>query len=216
MEQWRDELYHHGIQGQKWGVQNGPPYPLDYNDHSDKEKRLMKKDARKLQKRINESEKIYAHKSVSARHNKAKADDYNFKGLKTEKLVDINKAEMYYKAYMRDMTDRNKAEEYTNSIIKEIMDKGYGLYSLNKLYDTDKGGNFGWGAAFGAASAAVRTKNTSEYINKFRVVSGDVKEQDNKLRDKDTPLHEYHYNPRATRRDPNPNIRKINRSYTQK
>ncbi len=23
------ELYHHGIKGQKWGVQNGPPYPLD-------------------------------------------------------------------------------------------------------------------------------------------------------------------------------------------
>ena len=22
------ELYHHGIKGQKWGVQNGPPYPL--------------------------------------------------------------------------------------------------------------------------------------------------------------------------------------------
>lgn len=28
---WRDyqELYHHGIPGQKWGVQNGPPYPLN-------------------------------------------------------------------------------------------------------------------------------------------------------------------------------------------
>ena len=24
-----DELYHHGIEGQKWGVRNGPPYPLD-------------------------------------------------------------------------------------------------------------------------------------------------------------------------------------------
>ena len=23
-----DELYHHGIKGQKWGVRNGPPYPL--------------------------------------------------------------------------------------------------------------------------------------------------------------------------------------------
>lgn len=23
------ELYHHGIKGQKWGVTNGPPYPLD-------------------------------------------------------------------------------------------------------------------------------------------------------------------------------------------
>ena len=22
------ELYHHGIKGQKWGVRNGPPYPL--------------------------------------------------------------------------------------------------------------------------------------------------------------------------------------------
>ena len=25
------ELYHHGIKGQKWGVQNGPPYPLNKN-----------------------------------------------------------------------------------------------------------------------------------------------------------------------------------------
>jgi len=23
------ELYHHGIQGQKWGVRNGPPYPIE-------------------------------------------------------------------------------------------------------------------------------------------------------------------------------------------
>jgi hypothetical protein len=28
-----DELYHHGIKGQKWGVQNGPPYPLDQKTH---------------------------------------------------------------------------------------------------------------------------------------------------------------------------------------
>lgn len=34
------ELYHHGIAGQKWGVQNGPPYPLDYKDKSAIEKRL--------------------------------------------------------------------------------------------------------------------------------------------------------------------------------
>ena len=25
------ELYHHGIKGQKWGVRNGPPYPLYSN-----------------------------------------------------------------------------------------------------------------------------------------------------------------------------------------
>ena len=32
-------LAHHGILGQKWGKQNGPPYPLDYEDHSAAEKR---------------------------------------------------------------------------------------------------------------------------------------------------------------------------------
>ena len=33
------ELYHHGILGQKWGHQNGPPYPLDASDHSASEKK---------------------------------------------------------------------------------------------------------------------------------------------------------------------------------
>ena len=32
-------IYHHGIKGQQWGVQNGPPYPLDYERHSPKELR---------------------------------------------------------------------------------------------------------------------------------------------------------------------------------
>lgn len=35
-----NELFHHGINGQKHGVRNGPPYPLDYEDHSAEEKKL--------------------------------------------------------------------------------------------------------------------------------------------------------------------------------
>ena len=23
------ELYHHGVTGQKWGIRNGPPYPIE-------------------------------------------------------------------------------------------------------------------------------------------------------------------------------------------
>ena len=33
------ELYHHGILGQKWGHRQGPPYPLDANDHSAAERK---------------------------------------------------------------------------------------------------------------------------------------------------------------------------------
>lgn len=33
-----NELYHHGIQGQKWGKRNGPPYPLKSGEHSNQEK----------------------------------------------------------------------------------------------------------------------------------------------------------------------------------
>lgn len=32
------ELYHHGIVGQKWGVRNGPPYPLNSSSKSSAEK----------------------------------------------------------------------------------------------------------------------------------------------------------------------------------
>lgn len=34
-----DELYHHGIPGQKWGERNGPPYPLKPGAHSAAEKK---------------------------------------------------------------------------------------------------------------------------------------------------------------------------------
>lgn len=44
MESWKIELYapylaHHGIEGQKWGVKHGPPYPLQYKSLSKEEKK---------------------------------------------------------------------------------------------------------------------------------------------------------------------------------
>ena len=39
----KNELKHHGVKGQKWGVQNGPPYPLKYEAHSVAEKKFMSK-----------------------------------------------------------------------------------------------------------------------------------------------------------------------------
>ena len=39
------ELYHHGIRGQKWGKQNGPPYPLSAGSHSAAEKKAGWRDS---------------------------------------------------------------------------------------------------------------------------------------------------------------------------
>lgn len=36
-----DELYHHGIMNQKWGVRNGPPYPLSGGQYSPDERRAI-------------------------------------------------------------------------------------------------------------------------------------------------------------------------------
>lgn len=46
----KNELSHHGIDGQKWGVQNGPPYPLNPSDYSYAERKAMKKDLKWIAK----------------------------------------------------------------------------------------------------------------------------------------------------------------------
>ena len=41
-------LYHHGVDGQKWGVKNGPPYPLDKAMSPRKAASRAKKDAKEF------------------------------------------------------------------------------------------------------------------------------------------------------------------------
>lgn len=50
---YQNELYHHGIKGQRWGIQNGPPYPLNSPMSESKARKCAKKDAKRRYKDTN-------------------------------------------------------------------------------------------------------------------------------------------------------------------
>lgn len=57
-----DELYHHGVEGQKWGVKNGPPYPLNATGRAlVKQQRLMKKQEKAINNTIAAANYAYSH-----------------------------------------------------------------------------------------------------------------------------------------------------------
>jgi len=66
-------LSHHGIDGQKWGQRNGPPYPLNPQDYSSAEKTAARtgesKSASVVKRRL-----AQAAKAVQARSEKRKAE----------------------------------------------------------------------------------------------------------------------------------------------
>lgn len=56
LEPTSNDIYHHGVLGQKWGDKNGPPYPLTPFNHSKREKkRGWKKSLSKYKKRVQSS-----------------------------------------------------------------------------------------------------------------------------------------------------------------
>lgn len=50
----KNELYHYGILGQKWGVQNGPPYPLSKSSMSSSEKKHYNVSAKETKKNMDQ------------------------------------------------------------------------------------------------------------------------------------------------------------------
>lgn len=56
-----ESLKHHGIEGQKWGVQNGPPYPLKAAIHSYAEKRAIQRKLKRREKILSDPKKLSKH-----------------------------------------------------------------------------------------------------------------------------------------------------------
>ena len=68
-----NELYHHGILGQRWGKKNGPPYPLGVSDHSASEKKAgWRKSLNKASKLDKKTGQSYNSKKKGLSNNQKK------------------------------------------------------------------------------------------------------------------------------------------------
>ena len=80
------ELYHHGIKGQKWGIENGPPYPLSSDISTGK--RLKK--IEKLQKK-SEQNRGYMKEHEDYYKNKTDREVGMRKNDRDKKIEKVNK-----------------------------------------------------------------------------------------------------------------------------
>lgn len=107
----KNALLHHGIFGQKWGVQNGPPYPLDSKTSDGKK---LKKEKKALEKQ---------KKKASKKSNWEKASEMSYEDLKQE--VEKLNLEKRYSELKSEKTKAIKSskENMVTKIIKKELNK---------------------------------------------------------------------------------------------
>lgn len=139
------ELYHHGIDGQRWGVRHGPPYPLDRADHNkvveksekaSKKRHLSYSGSRKYAKRMTDKdlndtidrlqrEETY-RRLVSREKAEKKAAKAAKKAKKEEKIRYENQNELAKKQQelQRDQFEQQKkANRITHKVIENLLTK---------------------------------------------------------------------------------------------
>lgn len=111
-------LAHHGIKGQKWGQLNGPPYPLDAEDHSAREKKEGKSGWTKSAKK--EKNNKNQNKKSKETNTKKGLSDKQKKFLKVAAGITVTAAVAYvgYKLYKD-----TQLKKEVNNIVEEFGSK---------------------------------------------------------------------------------------------
>lgn len=156
------ELYHHGIEGQKWGKRNGPPYPLAPGDHSAAEKRAKsyKKELNKLSKQVDEAIVTSAEKAIKAEEIEQKLLNTTIKkGSKSKKARKLNDKYNELMEQSKEAEDEKKRlNDKIFKICKQLDSEGFEFTGIAGEREITRGRNiaaliltsglFGWGDTY--------------------------------------------------------------------
>lgn len=194
------ELAHHGILGQKWGRQQGPPYPLDASDHSSSEKKAgwrksldepesfvrskeYKRDVKAAKAAVAKPESMRSriNRSMNAAKAQDRADKY---GRKADKLSEAKRfnEKKYNKVLDKNAEQQSKANVLREGLTDEEIEYGKKLYQTIKEQTTAQvlGGYVGL-AGYHAYKNATMSREEKQ-ANKD--LYNTVKRQDEKRREK--------------------------------
>lgn len=120
--QYSDELMHHGIKGQQWGKQNGPPYPLDREEHMAviSSSRDSKAQAKELRKKAREDRRA-AKAVIKATKKAKKAEELKKKSEAKAEAMRKKMAEERAKRDKKfeDQKNAKDSKELTNDELRE-------------------------------------------------------------------------------------------------
>ena len=130
-----NSLYHHGIQGMKWGKRNGPPYPLKPSAKSAAERRASGKRPKKSE--------------AQKQSEQAKRRDMVNRGTLTEEELRQKIQRLRLEKELRELTENeiDPGRRYVNDILKAVGSgiaipalKGTGLYALKAIFSREFSG----------------------------------------------------------------------------
>lgn len=132
-----NELYHHGILGQKWGHRNGPPYPLGSGDHSKSEVKAGWKASLKKRNEENDGdghEKTAA--SIKSNDSRRRISDKELSDYRSEMVSrysgNSEKQQFYKTASKKELQDDIERKQQTKKVLLTVAAAagiGVGLYA---------------------------------------------------------------------------------------
>lgn len=136
-----NELYHHGILGQKWGVQNGPPYPIGSGEHSKSEVKAGWKASLKKKSKENNSDglkKTTAHiKSNDSRRQISDKELSDYRNEMVSRYSGNSEKQQFYKtASKKELKDDIERKQQTKKVLLTVAAAagiGVGLYAAYRF-----------------------------------------------------------------------------------